>query len=312
MNQAIAEKGRVRAEVVEKLTFSVVIAWVNPIELLIPGLEAMLNQSRKPDEILVATRHPDALRSMLAAQFPQIRILVSGSDATIPALRSLAMKQATGSVVLVTEDHCVPAENWIEVAERSLASGNQVCGGPVENACTSRMRDWAAFLTEYAPFLRPTSADVTNPLPGNNIAYRREWTPALCRALDREVWESFGYDEIQKAGAEFKFEKDMVVFHRRPFDFGYFLKQRFLFCRSYAGMRLQSFSLVHRLVYGCGSFLLVPMLMWRTWGQLSLRGRLQGRYLACLPLIAMYFTAGAIGETFGYFFGGGTSLQGVE
>ena len=47
MNQAIAEKGRVRAEAVEKLTFSVVIAWVNPIELLIPGLEAMLNRFNK-------------------------------------------------------------------------------------------------------------------------------------------------------------------------------------------------------------------------------------------------------------------------
>jgi hypothetical protein len=304
-------RGVLATESARTLSFSVIIAWVNPIELILPVIEGFLGQTAgAPDEILVATRHPQALRECLQAQFPEVRILAAPATATIPALRSMAIKAASCEAVMVTEDHCVPAKNWMEVADRVLSEGNDIVGGPVENACTSRMRDWAAFLTEYAVFLR--AEGIENPLPGNNIAYRRKWATDICAALDRGLWESFCYDDLKKKGAKVAFEKDLMVYHRRPFNFGYFAHQRVVFCRSYAAMRLPAFGPIHRIVYGFGSLVLPPMLMWRTWGQLSLRRRFRGKFLACLPLIAVYFAAGAVGEMFGYFFGGGESLSEVE
>ena len=38
---------------------------------------------------------------------------------------------------------------------------------------------------------------------------------------------------------------EMVVYHRGPFDFGYYLHQRFLFSRAFAGVRAQNQSAAH-------------------------------------------------------------------
>ena len=294
------------------LTCAVVIAWVNPYPLLKPGLLALLANARHPNEIIVVTRHDLETQRLLSADFPQVRLLSQPFDATIPALRATGIHASSSSVVMVTEDHCTPVADWVERAIRAVRDGCDVVSGPVENASTTRLRDWAAFLTEYSGVVRPSVRGVVNGVPGNNVAYRRHVAEKVARTLDEGLWESFALPSLEKRGAIFSFDPDMVVKHARPFDFGYFLSQRYHFCRAFAGMRVGSMPGSKRWIYVCASLALPVILFWRALRNLLERRRLIGRFLICSPLILFYFVVGALGEMAGYAFGATDSLRYVE
>src|ERR1700730_4506136 len=96
------------------MTVSVVIAWVNSFDLLRPGLDALLAQhDAGVIETIVATRRGETDQAALRKAYPAVRLLLAPANTSIPALRSLALKQASGAVVAVTEDHCVPCPDWV-------------------------------------------------------------------------------------------------------------------------------------------------------------------------------------------------------
>lgn len=298
---------------------SVVIAWVNPPELLEQGLDSLTRQqSRNADEIIVVTRHNQDMQMRLRARYPEVTLLSASPQTPITMLRSMGLRVARGTIAIVTEDHCVPSGDWISVVEQRLQEDCDVVGGPVENACTHRLRDWAAFLTEYAFAIR-SHADVAEStikpaaeLPGNNVAYKREFVAGLCATLESGLWESFYHRQLAGRGAKMFLDTKMLLYHRRPFDFRYFIAQRYHFCRSFAAMRCQSLKTRARIKYGLGSVLLPPLLWMRGFRTLARKRRLVGRYICCSPLIAIYLSAGALGEMIGYFFDGGRSLERVE
>jgi hypothetical protein len=300
--------------VTEKI--SVVIAWVNPLELLKPGLDALTHQlGGRPDEIIVVTRHAEVEQKKLCELYPEVILLSAPPQTTIPKLRSIGIQRSRGSIVAVTEDHCVPSKDWISQIQENFSDNEcDVVGGPIENAYPYRRRDWAAFLVEYSWALRSDgdAQDAHPSLPGNNVAYRRQVVDGLCKTLDRGLWESFYHQELIESGARLKYDPEMLVYHRRPFDFGYFVKQRYHFSRSFAAMRLQYLAGIGRIKYGLGSMILPPLLVLRGYRTLSQKGRYVNLYLTCLPSIAIYVTAGAFGEMLGYFLGGGRSLTEVE
>lgn len=294
---------------------SVVIAWVNPIELLQPGMEALDQQvGGRPKEIIVVTRHGVQHQTLLQNLFPRVTLFPAPPETPITALRALGLARAKGDVVAVIEDHCVPDRNWLATIHSRMADSRcRVLGGPVENAATRRLRDWAAFLTEYAGAIRAAGREeAISQLPGNNVAYRRELVPGLCETLDRGLWESFYHAELGRRGISLSYDPNMVVLHRRSFDLIYFVRQRFYFSRSFAQMRNQGLGALGRAKYAIGSFILPPLLLWRGLATLRRKGRYVGLYLVCLPLITLYVTVGTLGEMTGYAFGGGDSLGRVE
>jgi Glycosyl transferase family 2 len=307
------------AEGSQHCVISVVIAWVNPLELLKYGLDALLHGINRPaDEVIVVTRHNDVDQARLRDLYPEVILLSAPEHTPITSLRSLGLKRARGNVVVVTEDHCTPSTDWLAAIERRMLEGYDIVGGPIENACTGRIRDWAAFLTEYAfavlPNTSPTEGETKSVhlIACNNVAYRRKFISGLCQTLESGRWESFYRSQLNESEAKMIYEPKMMLYHRRPFDFWYFVTQRYHFCRSFAAMRCQMISASQKLKYGVGSTLLPPLLLFRGIRTITRKRRLVGRYLTCLPLIATYFTAGALGEMTGYFLGGGTSLERVE
>ncbi len=291
---------------------SVVIAWVNAFEFLEPVLVALAHQSLPPVEIIVATRLPENERVRLAESFPAVHVIAAPPDTTIPVLRAMGIEASRGEVVLVTEDHCIPSAVWMARGAASIAAGSSIAGGPVENVWPSRLRDWAAFLTEYSGVVRPAGEGISNVIPGNNVAYRRDAALEIARYLSDGLWESFALEQICAGGHRTAFDRDMIVYHRRPFDFMYFAGQRFHFCRSWAGMRRRSIPRLARAAHAAGSVLL-PFILWgRSWRNLSVRKRFTARFAVCAPLIFFYFCAGAAGEMLGYAMGSGQSLCRVE
>ena len=119
----------------ETCTISVVIAWVNPLELLLPCLESLERQTgRRADEVIVVTRWDESEQHRLLCSYPAIDVLSASANTPITSLRSIGIKRASGDVIAVTEDHCVPCGDWISTIELQMKRGCAVVGGPVENA----------------------------------------------------------------------------------------------------------------------------------------------------------------------------------
>lgn len=298
-------------------TISVVIAWVNSYELLTAGLDELSKGHRQADEIIVVTRHDENEQKKLKENYPNVVLIAEPTETSITKLRSVGVKHSTGSVVVITEDHCVPSKHWLEVVEQRINEGYDVVGGPVENTWDKRLRDSAAFLTEYAFAILPADAteqkaDENGPIPGNNAAYKKELKDDLCKTLDADLWESFYYDKLRTEDKKLIYDPKMLLFHHRPFDFFYFVSQRYHFCRSFAEMRNQSLSWSGRIKYGLACTILPPFLWLRGLQMLLKKQRMVGKYFICSPLISIYLFAGAFGEMIGYFFGGGKSLARVE
>jgi GT2 family glycosyltransferase len=114
-----------------KLTLA--IATCGRADALARGLEAVRAQTRAPDEIIVVDQDPsdetrEAIRNsgLPVRYFEQARLGLSAS-------RNLALAQATGDVLAVTDDDCFPDPTWIAAMTRAMDEDVSLTGvtGPI-------------------------------------------------------------------------------------------------------------------------------------------------------------------------------------
>lgn len=294
---------------------SVVIASVNGPAPLDECLAALEQQTlREQAEIIVADRCGAPVREMVERKHPNVRLISLPVQASIPELRAIGLKSARGDVLAITEDHCLAEPHWLErmVAAHEVQYG--VIGGAVENdPHIHRLVDWAVFFCEYSQFENPVRRGVTTDLPGNNISYRREFLPHIQDLLDRGgAWENFLNERLHAKGIRTYSDPSLVVFHKKEFGFGYFLRQRYHYSRGFAGMRTRGAPAWKRLAYALGALLLPLLQIARITARRLRRGRHLGRFALAQPLIWIFSVSWGIGEFVGYLSGAGDSLQRVE
>lgn len=297
---------------------SAVIASVNGWGLLNQTLDAL---DRLPErsrmEVIVVSADPDpnreSVRQGLAMRSMPVRVVQAERRESIPRLRSLGASAARGDLIAILEDHvCVEAgwaESMIESHRRNPSAA--AVAGPVENGQNAWL-NWAVYFCEYSAYMSPVPEGFADDLPGNNISYKRSALLRHLRVLDEGKWESWINRELQDEGYRLVSTNRAAVRHIKPFRLGYFLKQRLLFSRSYAGMRRADQTWSKRLIYAAGSAILPALLTLRTALAVFAKRRHRARFLACLPAVALFMTVGAVGEMMGYLLGAGDSLERVE
>jgi hypothetical protein len=291
---------------------SVVIASVNGWAVLEPTLEALdALPERERMEIVVVDVLGGETRRRIAEHRPAVVLLPVEERLPIPRLRYQGALRASGEIVAILEDHGAVDRTWAEAILEQHEMPWGAVGGPVENGREGWI-NWAVFFCEYATYMAPLVEGETGDLPGNNIAYKRPHLMRHARVLDDGKWESWINDRLRADGVPIASTNRMIVRHIKPFRLGYFVVQRFHFARAYAGMRRVSQTGLKRLIYGFGSAVLPMLLLARTCGTVLRKRRHLGRFVACVPLVALFFAVGAAGEMIGYLFGAGQSLEKVE
>jgi hypothetical protein len=104
----------------------------------------------------------------------------------------------------------------------------------------------------------------------------------------------------------------MVVHHRGPFDFGYYLHQRFLFSRAFAGVRAASQTTGRRLAYLLGAPLVPAVLLARIAGRVWQKRCRVRQFILSLPLMVPALVVLVAGEWIGCLLGPGDALSKVE
>ena len=290
---------------------TVVIASVNGWDVLGPTLDALDDlPERDRTEVIVVETLGRATRDRLRARRRSV-VVIESDRLPIPRLRYQGVLRARGRLVAILEDHARVEPGWAASLIKAHEGPWGAVGGPVENG-QGGLVNWAVFFCEYAGYMAPVTEGETADLPGNNIAYKRPHLLRHARVLDQGQWESWVNDRLRADGVPIASTNTMVVRHIKPFRLGYFLKQRFHFARSYAGMRRGDQSWATRLVYGFGSLALPALLSARVARTVLGKKRHTGLFLLVSPLVALFLTVGAFGEMVGYLFGAGQSLDRVE
>jgi hypothetical protein len=291
---------------------SVVVPSVNGYGDLCGCLAALQREAaRTPLEVLVPERCGDAVRSAVARDFPSAIVIPVSASTTIPEMRAIAFRRATGRAVAVIEDHVIVPDGWAAALLAQVDAGAAVVGGSVENAATGTLLDRAAFLCEYSHCLPPIPAGVVTWLTGNNVAYRRDVLDRFRAVIDEGAWENRLHDAMRDSGIDLICRPEIRIGHKKHYTFGEYFSQRFLYARSYAGARVANASISRRLFYAAAASALPAILFFRITSRVLAKTRDLPQLAAASPLLLVFVTAWAWGEMVGYSFGAGDSLARV-
>ena len=281
---------------------SVIIASLSGSAYLDACLAALTQQEGDiATEIIVAHPSDPAVADLVRQKYPAVRLIALPPPRTLAELRAAGLDAASGDIVALTEDHCVPSPDWfVLLLALHQAQPAAAIGGAVDNAATERLVDRFVYAYEYGPFTSPAAHGPVEVLPGPNVSYKRVALQSL-----RQVWPQ-GFDEgrfhdtLRSAGFVLWSEPALRVWHKKHFTLLAFLRERFHYSRWFAGRRITG---PHRLLYLAATPFLPLLLTVRV---VRRRGRVSPWWLF-LPFAWLASWVAAVGEMVGYLSGPGDS-----
>jgi glycosyltransferase involved in cell wall biosynthesis len=269
-------------------------------------------QALAAEVIVVAAGAPD-YAARLGRDFPWARIVHAPDIRKVPALRRRGLEQSSGDHIAVIEEHCSAKDDWLAKGIAAHARGNYAAvGGPVADFDYERLPDWAVYFMEYNSALPPWPPGETAHLHDVNIMYRRDALVPHADRLGEGYWQMTLHPALIAEGRRFLSVPDMLVYHRGPFPFAYYLRQRYLFSRAFAGVRARNQSALKRWAYLIGGPL-VPFFLLARMGATVVQKRCRiGKFIRALPLLGPALVVLVAGEWVGCLLGPGDALSEVE
>lgn len=295
-------------------TVSVVIASGAGGDFLFRCLDSLKDQALAGQiEIIVVDRCGGQTIERLRKEYPTVVLVAAPPEhhPSVPELRMLGAKRATGDVVAIIEEHCVAPPHWLRTIRESFRLTDAAIGGPILDHNYNRVRDWVVYFSEYHNYLPPWRDGSRFVLNGANIAYSRTKLLELEALLTQGYWEVALHPELSKRGA-FRAIPSMGVHHTGPFDYGYYLGQRYLLSRVWGGTQRGKVSFAKRLTYLVGAPLFPFLLLARIARRVAESGALIPKFLLAVPLLVPVTMAYVWGEWRGYLAGVGDALERVE
>ena len=203
----------------------------------------------------------------------------------------------------MTEDHCVPADDWLERLLVHTRAGADAVGGGMANAPGSGPVSWGAYLSDYGfySFARPDDHRPVPLLTAANIAYSRRVVPEVTAWCDEGAWENVVHDRLTEAGRSIRFAPEARVYHRHRYTLGGFCRDRYEHGWDYARARLTEEPRARRWVLLALTPLL-PFVLIRRIGRAA-AGEDRSAFMKALPVTFTFLCSWAVGEAAGYFRG---------
>lgn len=288
---------------------SVVIASASGRAYLAACLEALCQQTGDLcAEIIVADCVGAEVVEFVRQRYPQVILIKFAQRTSIGELRRAALQRATGEFILITEDHCIPARDWLQAHLRAhRATPHAVIGGAVENGARERRVDWAVYLCEYGAFAAQGAARPARHLAASNVSYPRADLLAASALLAHGYWETFLHPYLEAQGMRLVFDPALVVAHRKHYTPGGFWRERFHYARWYAGTRGAQMPVWRRGVYLLLSPLLPLLILARLARRIWPIERLRREFVRSLPYLLWFTLPWTLGECTGCAAGAGDS-----
>lgn len=239
----------------------------------------------------------------VAEELPEVRMVANEGQRSPLELASRAIRESTGEVVLLTEDHCLPDRRWVAELAEQLLPGRAAAGGSVAVEPGADALAWAFYFVDYFRYAEPLAEGPAPSLTVCNVAYRR-------RDLDAvgDVWRGLFHETAvhealrHRYGDLWRVPRARVTIDRRP-GFAAALAERYAFGRLYGATRRGFTSPAWRLAYT----LLAPALPALLFGRMAAKAlgsrRLRRPFLSALGHLVALVAAWSWGEWLGHLTG---------
>ena len=310
-------KSRIVRAVPNPPTCSIIVASGAGGEFLFRCLDSLSAQDGLDvSEILVVDRVGGELAERVRRDYPHVKLLdhAGAEKLSVPQLRLAGAREARGSILCVLEEHCVAPPGWLRTAiDRFEAAPSDVLaiGGPILDDDFDRIRDWVVYFSEYHNFLPPWADGERYLLNGANIAYRRAAVLEHESELTEGYWEVVLHPRLAERGKLVACNA-MGAKHTGPFDFGYYLEQRYLLSRVWGGSQRDRVGAGKRIFYLLFAPVFPFLLLARIAARVLKSPQYLPRFVLALPLLLPVVFAYVFGEWRGYLSGVGDALERVE
>jgi len=295
----------------------IVVSVVVPVRRAERTIRATLNsllaqRCIEPWEVILVLSRNDPTAGLLNRDLPPpVRLLEPPGPGGVPQLRRDGVRQARGEFIVITEDHCLYPEGWLQgLLDCMQTRGVEAAGGPVLNASSS-LTGLALYLTRYSAFLPGIEGHATE-LPGNNSCYRREALENDESWMRDGFWEAEFNQHLVRCGGRMWMSRDSAVQQKQHRGLLEFAMLRFRHGRCYGARRIRSASRSERRKRLLTAPLIPAVLFARIMRAVWTKRFPKLRFAAAAPLILVYVTCWAAGEITGYLAGAGNSCHSTD
>lgn len=296
------------------MKISVIIASAAGGDFLVNCLESLRDQAKSQQaEVIVVDRCGGDQAARIEREYPFVTLIRAELDhrPSVPELRMIGVHRTSGDIIAIIEEHCIATPHWLETIIFSFQPGIAAIGGPILDNQYTRVQDWVVYFSEYHNYLPPWRDGKRYLLNGANIAYDRKKLLKYLDVLGTGYWEVVLHPLLAQDG-EFRSVSQMGVYHCGPFEYGYYLEQRYLLSRVWGATQREKVDLLKRIAY----LVLVPFLPFLLLIRIANRVRQSGhsvnKFVTTIPLLIPVLGAYVLGEWTGYFIGLGNALERVE
>ncbi len=133
----------------DRPALSIVIASLNPGQVIFECLSALESQREQGVEVVVADASADGTADRIRSKYPWARVLNVPDAHSLPRLRGAGMADAVAPVIGILDPWCLVGSTWIADAIRAHEERRElVIGGGVELEQLERrsFKAWATYL----------------------------------------------------------------------------------------------------------------------------------------------------------------------
>src|SRR6266550_2495660 len=280
---------------------SVVVIAICGLPQLGRTLDALTGQKDAPAfDIVVAADPRLGDLQELEHRFPAVTFLAEPGRLTPIELSTMGLTAATGQRILLTEDSCVPKDNWVGELAGTLWRGRGAVGGVIDPGESASAAMWAFYYVDFFRYMRTATAGPAPTLTVCNVAYHRSHLEAI-----REVWkdgfhESEVHDALRKRFGPLYLWPTAEVRVTRNVRFRDAVYERYAFGRLFGATRIAHANPGRRLYYAALSPALPALLLTRMTTSAAKSRAIRVSFLKALPSIVTMVLAWSWGEWLGY------------
>lgn len=278
------------------------------------ALDALVRQTIIDQmEIIVVDLGASTAKPFFYPPSARVKVMPKPLETSWAAARSAAVKKVSTDIVAFIEDHSFAHPDWAGSVVEAFKGPWAAVGYSVVNANPRTYASRAGLVSDYILWMAPVIEGKATLLPGNNVAYRRELLEQFGDRLEFELGVDFNIHEaLRSQGHSLAMSGTALVAHQNFERIGGLLRANYHYCRMLAANRTESrnWNILRRFLYSVGVPVGAPVIKLIRIVK-SLRGRraLVWPFLFALPVMLLTFSVSAIGESMGYLFGAGSSVE---
>ncbi len=230
---------------------------------------------------------------------PEVQFMRLEGYHTAAELRASGIRQAAGSIVAITEDHCEPDPDWCSQILHAHEDAHAAVGGVVEKQDPDTILNWAVYFADYLRYMNPVSEGPTRSLTDLNASYKRAALASIDHVWLHEFHEPVINGALLQKGESLWLSPRIVVNQQRSLGLREALWDRYAFGRLFASTRISGLSGAGRWRYIAASPLVPVLLLARILVQICQKRRRLAQAVRALPALVVLSMVWSYGEFVG-------------